>query len=253
MNTLPLVLASLLVLSGIGVAGPVIKAKDKSGREMEIELISLLGDRISFMRTSDGKTFDLLLSTFDADTVKAIEAKKGELAPAHPNYGLDVVIEKRRKDRGNSYYMEEQTVSAKVTIKNPINFPAPALSVRVLFFGQSRRTKTNAVLAVRDYSVKLGPGLSDGRKLDPFVTVYDSDGKGYGNVGGDQYTGYLLLMMDEKGNVIRHQSTLGKLNEIFRTDPGARVPFKTMRAFTRLTDKFEVSGEHPTIYSGSTN
>jgi hypothetical protein len=243
MKRFPLIVVLLAVFSGIGAAGPVIKAKDRMGREMEIELISLLGDRISFVRTSDGKTYDLLLSTFDAETVKLIESKKGELAPAHPNYGLDVVVEKRRKDRKGSYYIEEQTVAAKVTIKNPMDYEAPALSVRVLFFGENRRTQAHAVLAVREYSVKLGPAKSDVRELDRFMTVYDSDSKGYGNVGGNQYIGYLLLMMDEKGNIIRHQSTVGKLNEKFRVDPTSRVPFKTMMQFTQLSSKFEETAE----------
>lgn len=239
----------LLLSSACAFAGPVMTVKDKTGRAMEIEVLGVSSDKVAFTRKSDGKRFDLPLSTFDADSVTQITAKKSEVGALHPNYGVDISVEKRRKKKGESDYIVEQTVAAKVTIKNPNpNTPAPPAGVRLIFFGEDRSTaKGHSVLAVREYKIELTGGGSDVREVDPFKTVYDSDNKGVGNIGGDQYEGYLLLLTDDKGNIIQQTSNCAKYNEALRSDPRAVELFKTVKPNAQLDAKF-----NPTGRSGST-
>jgi len=238
------IFGALLLCSACVSAGPVLTVKDKTGRSMEIEVLGVSSDKVSFNRKSDGKRFDLALSTFDADSVSQITAKKSELGAVHPNYGVDVSVEKRRKKKGNSDYIVEQTVAAKVTIKNPNpNTPAPPASIRMIFFGEDRGVgKEHSVLAVREYKIQLGAGLSDVREVDSFKTSYDSDNKGIDNGGGDQYEGYLLMLSDDKGNIIQQTCNCAKFNEVLRADPKAVEPFKTVTPNAHLDAKYNPTG-----------
>lgn len=56
----------------------------------------------------------------------------------------------------------------------------------------------------------LKPGGSSSTDLKGFITVYDSDNKGPGNLGGYQYAGYLLVFLSEDGEVVFDQTTDAK-------------------------------------------
>jgi hypothetical protein len=207
---------------------------------MENELISVTNDRVKFNRVSDGKTFEVPLSSFDAASTATIQAKKSALGDAHPTYGIDVVVDKRRKKKGDSYYMVEQTIAGKVNLKNPaMNSPAPAGKARVLYIGEEQRTGGRySILSTEEYDFQIAGGATHTHEVAPFVTSYDSDNKGYGNIGGLQYEGYLILLMDEKGNVIQFQTTCAKLNQLLNEKPEYKAKFKTLPAKTKLDDKF---------------
>lgn len=231
-----LIALSFLLSAAFVHGGPVITVKDKSGRAMEVELISMSAERVSFNRKSDGKTFDMALSAFDADSVTQIKAKKDELGHMHPVYDVDVVVDKRRKKKGDSDYLVEQTVATKVTIKSKdVAHASPPATVRVIYLGEDRQTgKSHSVLAVREYKLEIPAGKEDVQDLEPFKTVYDSDNKGVGNIGGDQYEGYLLLIMDDKGTIIQQKGNCAKLTDALSKDAAAVLPFKTIAADARL-------------------
>ena len=239
MTKLPLASALLLVSSLCGFAES-ISVKDKQGRSMDIELISVTNDRVKFNRISDGKTFEVPLSSFDADSTTKIQSKKSALGDAHPTYEIDVVVDKRRKKKDGSWYLVEQTIAGKVNLKNPvINGTAPAGKARVLYFGEETRTGGRySVLSTEDYDFQIKGGDTHTHELSPYVTTYDSDNKGAGNIGGLQYEGYLLLIMDAKGNVIQFQTTCGKLHQLLTEKPDFKAKFKTLKAKAQLDDKF---------------
>jgi len=211
---------------------------------MEIELLSVTNDRVKFNRASDGKTFEVPLSSFDADSTARIQSKKSALGDAHPTYQIDVVVDKRRKKKGDSYYLIEQTIAGKINLKNPVmNSPAPAGMARVLYFGEDQRTGGKyAVLSTEQYDFQIAGGATHTHEVAPYVTTYDSDNKGYGNVGGLQYEGYLVLIMDEKGNVIQFQTTCSRLNQLLTEKPEYKAKFKTLAAKAQLDDKFIPTG-----------
>jgi hypothetical protein len=161
-----------------------------------------------------------------------------------------VVVGKRRQKKDGSWYLVEQTVSAKVTIKNPDTLkPAPPLAIRAFYLGEDRLTgKKHSVLAVRNYEVTLGAGQSDVRELEPHTTIYDSDNKGTGNIGGDQYEGYVLFLLDENGDILRHQTTCSKLNELFRKEPEFRETFTKLKATAQLDEDYKPTGQNATRF-----
>lgn len=232
--------SALLVLSSLCAFAEPLSVKDKQGRSMDIELISVTNDRVKFNRVSDGKTFEVPLSSFDADSTTRIQAKKAALGDAHPTYEINVVVDKRRKKKDGSWYMVEQTIAGKVDLKNPvINGTAPAGKARILYFGEEQRTGGRySVLSTEEYDFQIAGGATHTHEVAPYVTSYDSDNKGYGNVGGLQYEGYLLLLMDAKGNVIQFQTTSGRLNQLLTEKPDFKAKFKTLKAKTQLDDKF---------------
>lgn len=211
---------------------------------MDIELISVTSDRVKFNRVSDGKTFEVPLSSFDADSTARIQAKKSALGEVHPTYEINVVIDKRRKKKDGSWYLVEQTIAGKVDLKNPvINGTAPAGKARVLYFGEEQRTGGRySVLSTENYDFQIKGGDTHTHELSPYVTTYDSDNKGSGNIGGLQYEGYLLLIMDSKGNVVQFQTTCAKLNQLLIEKPDYKAKFKTMAAKSQLDDKFVPTG-----------
>jgi hypothetical protein len=239
MTKLPHTAALLLFSFSCGFA-ETLSVKDKQGRPMEIELISVTNDRVKFTRVSDSKTFEVPLSSFDADSTTRIQAKKADLGEAHPTYQIDVVVEKRRKKKDDSWYMVEQTISGKVNLKNPaMNTAGPAGRARVLYIGEEQRSGGKySVLSTEEYDFQIAGGATHTHEVSPYVTSYDSDNKGYGNVGGFQYEGYLVLLMDEKGNVIQFQTTCAKLNQLLNEKPEYKAKFKKLAAKAQLDDKF---------------
>ncbi|HEY8990431.1 MAG TPA: hypothetical protein VIM46_00495 [Luteolibacter sp.] len=245
MAQLPPIATVFLATLSCALAGPTLTVSDKAGRSMEIELKSVSGDRVSFLRKNDGKAFDLPLATFDSASVARIRTHQAELGPAHPNYGIDVIVDKRRQKRSDSWYLVEQTVSAKVSLKNPdMNLPAPPVTVKVLYLAVNRRTgKRYSVLSLQSYPLTLGPGQTDTRDLQPSTTVYDSDNKGIGNIGGNQYEGYVLFVLDAKGSILQHQTTCAKLDNLFREEPKLKDTYLTLQANAELDEKFKPTGQ----------
>jgi hypothetical protein len=245
MAQLPPIAAVFLATLSCALAGPTLTVSDKAGRSMEIELKSVAGDRVSFLRKNDGQAFEVPLATFDSTSVARIRAHQAELGPAHPNYGIDVVVDKRRQKRDDSWYLVEQTVAAKVSLKNPdMNLQAPPVTVKVLYLAVNRRTgKRYTVLSSQSYPLTLGPGQTDTRDLQPSTTVYDSDNKGTGNIGGNQYEGYILFILDEKGAILQHKTTCAKLDDLFRDEPKFKNVYLTLKAKDELDEKFKPTGQ----------
>jgi hypothetical protein len=149
-------------------------------------------------------------------------------------------VEKRRRKKDDSWYMVEQTISGKVNLKNPaMNTAGPTGRARVLYIGEEQRSGGKySVLSTEEYDFQVAGGATHTHEVSPYVTSYDSDNKGYGNVGGLQYEGYLVLLMDEKGNVIQFQTTCAKLNQLLNEKPEYKAKFKKLAAKAELDDKF---------------
>ena len=58
------------------------------------------------------------------------------------------------------------------------------------------RRSSIEVLSTQDVEASIKPGETFVKEMESFVTSYDSDNKGVGNVGGSQYVGYLLVLLE---------------------------------------------------------
>ncbi|MDP3849276.1 MAG: hypothetical protein Q8Q59_02150 [Luteolibacter sp.] len=202
-------------------AGKVMAVRDTKGRALDIELLSVTGESIRFKRLDTSKEFSVAIDVFDEDSQEKIRKEADSLPALLPPLDVEVVIGKRRQKKA-SYYMEEQEISCTVKLKNLSHeIPLPNLTGRVLFVGRNQRTPdAYTILSVQDFPVELKPGESSASGLKSFITKYDSDNKGYGNVGGYQYSGYLLVLLNDKQEVVFNQTTDGGIRKVLTERPG---------------------------------
>lgn len=212
----------LLLLASVTVcdAGKVMSVRDTKGRSIEIELLSVTGESIRFKRLDNAKEFSVAINTFDEDSQQKIRKEAATLPAVLPPLDVDVVIGKRRSKK-QSYYVEDQEISCTVKLKNlSQTIPLPGLTGRVLFVGRNQRTPdAYTILSVQDFPVELKPGESSAAELKSFLTKYDSDNKGLGNVGGYQYSGYLLVLLNDKQEVVFDQTTDGGIRKALTERP----------------------------------
>lgn len=201
LNHLLLILAatSLPVL-----AGPVFDVRSSDGKALKIELLELAGENVTFNVVSEkgGKEHTLGLTRFDADSQKKILDEGKDLAPRLPKLDIEVVVSKKKDKEG--WYMVNQTVSARVKLKNTSTRIAfPKSTVYLTYFGRDRRNAENyKVMERKSFECELAIGAQTEEAVDGFKTRFDSDNKGYGNVGGYQYDSYLLVVTDAEGKVL---------------------------------------------------
>jgi choline dehydrogenase-like flavoprotein len=101
--------------------------------------------------------------------------------------------------------------------------PFPELTGRLLYIGQNtRQPEQYTVLSTQDFPVELKAGGSSLTELEKFTTSYDSDNKGTGNVGGFQYSGYLMVFLNDNKEVVYHQTMDAGIRKAIAANP--RLP-----------------------------
>lgn len=196
MKTQLLILVSGILLTQLTCA-EILTISDKKGRSMVVELVSRQGNKIVVKRLKDNKTFTIDPLTLSEESQKEIKEKSKKIKEAYPPIEAKVVINKRRKHAHRSYYMKKMTISSKITLTNKNSkIISPNCQCNIIFIGQSQRD-TDRFVVLSNESFKLTPThKGTDFKSTPTVTSYDSDNRGYGNIGGYKYVGYLLVVSD---------------------------------------------------------
>ncbi len=236
-------LVAMIGMSALVQARPAMSVHDKSGRALDIELVSVNGKTVRFRRADTAKEFTVALDQFDADSQAKITQEAATLPAPLPPLAVDVVIGKRRK-KDNSYYMVTQEITCIVKMHNNSNaIPLPKFTAKVIFIGRNQRQPDEyIVLSAQDFPVELKPNGDSANTLEPFVTTYDSDNKGQGNVGGFQYTGYLLVFVNEKNEVVFNQTTDADIRKAIIAKPALTSTMADYVKDTRLDEKMIVRG-----------
>lgn len=215
-------LSCLLAAFTLGLSPvPGMTVTDQKGRSIEIELVSLSGDSVTFRRAGNPKEFTMPVHGFDTASQELIRNAVAALPPAKPRLQPDVVIGKRRKDKDGSYYMVRQEVTCTVKLTNlSKNDKVPPVTGKIVFMGQNSKTPDLlTVLSTQTFEMSMGTGETSSWQAEPFVTSYDSDNKGYGNLGGYQYFGYILAVLDKDGNLILDHTTTGSFRKALNENP----------------------------------
>jgi hypothetical protein len=130
-------LACAMISSGSLRAAP-INVTDLKGRAIDIELVSVAGDSVTFRRA--GREFTLPIGNFDAPSQDSIRNEAARIPVAVPKIQPEIVIGKRRK-KDDSFYMVKQEITCTVKLGNPSNAVAvPPVNGKIVFIGQDRRT-----------------------------------------------------------------------------------------------------------------
>jgi len=221
-----LVLLTSAALTASAWCGPTLHVMDLKGRSIEIELISAAAQSVTFRRA--GKEYTLPLSQFDTASQERITKEASALPAAPLKINAEVVIGKRRR-KDDSYYMVKQDVTCTVKLTNAAaTGQTPNLTGRIIFFGQNQRqSELYTVLSSQTFTAQIEAGKTFVREMEEFTTTYDSDNKGYGNVGGYQYFGYLLVLQDANGEVVFDQTTNGSIRQTLNNKPELSVSVAT--------------------------
>lgn len=208
MKTKPLSFIFAL-LSPALFGGPVIEVRNSDGKTLMIELLAVDGDNVVFATTGEkAKEHTLAIAKFDANSQEKIREEGKALPPRLPKLDIEVVVSKRREKEG--YYMVNQEVSAKVKLRNlSARIPFPATKGTITYFGRNRKNPDNyRVMSKRAFEVEaLIPNKGTEAEVLGFKTRFDSDNKGYGNLGGYEYDSYLLVLVDAAENIVANKTS----------------------------------------------
>lgn len=223
------------------VHGAPLSVTDLKGRSIEIDIVSLAGDSITFRRPGSPKEFTLPVAQFDAASQELIRKQAAALPAPPPKLSVDVVIGKRRTDKSDSYYMKRQEVTCTVKLTNLSNTnEVPSLQGKIVFIGQNTRTPSNfSVLSSQSFEAEMKTGETVTRQTETFSTSYDSDNKGAGNIGGYQYFGYVLALTDAAGTIVFNQTTTGSFRKALENKPELLKKVIDYQKGVNLTDKLE--------------
>lgn len=241
MKTLLAVTSLIVLLAPSLWSGPKMTITDKEGRSLEAELLAVRDDSIRFKSLANSKEYTLPFSKLSAETIKAAKNRADEIPILYPELDISVVIGKKQKRLGNSSYMKSMDVKTTVKVKNTDNnAPCPPTKGHVLFFGQNQATPdVFTVLTTRNFEFSLNGGETKELPLQGFRTEFDSDNKGYNNVGGYKYVSYLLVLTDHKGHIIDHKTTSSKVSKNIENTPDALQRYLRLSADTKLNDDLD--------------
>ncbi|MGL4400895.1 MAG: hypothetical protein ACRCXD_13575 [Luteolibacter sp.] len=228
-------LAGAAVSCGPLLAAP-ISVTDVKGRTIDIELVSLAENSVTFSR--GGKEFILPLSNFDESSQAKIRENAAKIPAAMPKIQPDVIIGKRRQ-KEDSYYMVKQEITCTIKLANPsLKDAVPPLTGKILMIGQDRRTPDFLkVLSSQAVEASIKPGATFVQEMEAFTTSYDSDNKGIGNVGGAQYVGYVFVLLNEAGEVALEHTVTGSFRKALEDNRGLAKQLIEHRTGMILTEK----------------
>lgn len=238
---LVLSLASVALASTAWSAIP-ISVTDQKGRTIEIQLISLAGDKVTFSRKGDAKEFTMPITNF-ADTSQDLIRKQAALLPAVlPKIESDVVVGKRRR-KDDSFYMVRQEITSTVKLANlDKNAAVPPVEVTLIFLGQNRRTPDIlTILSKQSFEASIEPGQTFSKEMRSFITAYDSDNKGFGNIGGFQYYGYILAIVGPDGKISSYTTSSSTVRQQLEEKQHLLEELLEYKQGKMLTEKLEPS------------
>jgi len=250
----PLVLLTSGVLASSALCGDLLTVADQKGRSLIIQLVALADETVTFTRQGDAKEYKLPISQFDQGSQERIRTQAGEMAasggakaPAAAPYKIQpgVVIGKRRRDKGDSYYVEIQDITCTVKLTN-LNSTARAEGLKgsIVFIGRNtRKPDVYNVLSTQNFEAVVDGSGTFSKDMEPFKTSYDSDNKGAGNLGGYQYYGYVLALHDSTGKLILTETTTGSFRMALAAKPELLDAVLKYSKEATVSDKLEpVSG-----------
>lgn len=202
---------------------------------MTVTLVSRQGDKVVIRRATDGKEFTISPDSLSDQSKALVTNKMKNLDLAYPPLNCDVTIGKRRKYDKGSYYMKQMEITAKITLTNEdYKIPCPPCTMNVIFVGQDQRD-TDTFMVLSNQEFKVTPTEDDlVKETEPFVTRYDSDNKGEGNIGGFKYVGYLVVVTGAKNQIVHTKTIYTALKNAMEVDATYATKLKTYPANTRL-------------------
>lgn len=245
-RTLKLIPVALLSWIGLAAAfgGPLTVA-DQKGRTIDIEIVRVTDNSVTFRRAGGPTEFTLPLANFNQASQDLIRKQASALPAAPPKLQADVVLGKRRRDKGDSYYMVKQEITSTVKLSNlSPSVPVAGVHATLVYIGQNTRTPDlYSVLNSQEFEASIEPGTTHVKEMEAFSTTYDSDNKGTNNIGGYQYFDYVLVVTDAGGNVVLTEATAGSFKLALAARPNLAKEVVGFAVGKTLTERLEAAKE----------
>lgn len=221
MLSLRLLTVAILAFGPIPCRADLISVRDTKDRTVQIDLLAFEDDKAVFTVPGKGdREFALPLAHFDAISQEKIKMAARKLKARLPKLELDVTVGRRRKKV--NFYLVRQTVTSKVTIQNTSHsLSFPSAKGRILFIGRnSKNNDIYSILRSQEFEVPQ-IARSGATEFEPksFVTEYDSDNDGYGNVGGWQYDSYVVAVLDDDGRILASKTSDPSIRAALEKEP----------------------------------
>lgn len=195
-----------------------IEVEDTKGRKMTIDVLAFTqsSGNVKIKRVSDGSMFTVKLEMFNKASQEAIK----KVAPkAKAKLDVKVTVAKKQRDVKGSYYMERQTITAKINIENESRDVDLTKAKGTMFLvGRAQKRYADSdqdygkILHKESFSANAKPFQSMTYETKPFTTEYDQD-RDYTNLGGWKYYGWMLVLQEEDGSVHSVRTSIGNLKK----------------------------------------
>lgn len=224
----------LLAMAGL-IEAKEVTLRNKDGKDLTVRLITCAGDKLTVLRSSDKKQFELSVAQLDSASRAEVDAWLKAGGGLSERFEVDVSSGKRQ--RGTGYdYSDEKKVSMEptVVIKNPMpNIRTRAVKVTAFVLGRPVADR-NAYHVFSKESFDL-PSLEGGKEgvlqMKPISHMFDDRGS---YRYGARYLGWVVVIEDEDGGVIMTQSVPAAIAEKY----GRK--FLTLDAGSTYDDKLRV-------------
>lgn len=229
-----------LFASALSAPEPVT-ITDTKGRSISVTLVSLTESTLKCKLAGRSKVTSIPLANLNTHSTNLVKEKiQAAEADAANNIPLDVdvSINKRRKNSAGSYYMEQMEVSAKIVLKNKnLNVEANTCTGRMVIIGQDQKN-TDQYEVLQNEKFKIVPSHKGAEHITKTVRLrYDSDNKGYGNIGGSKYYGYILIVISGDGTILTSKTTIRKAKELM--GPPLLKTLSKLKVEDMLEENFE--------------
>lgn len=201
----------LLLMCALPAMAGIIKIKNKSGREINARILTIVGDKVTFqVDGNQDKVFTLSLLELDEESVKAAQAEVAALKKAGLSdlIGCKVVAnslatgrdeEKRYEASWGSY---DKSVYKGRTLKAVVTASAgDKCKVRILWIGRDLESKTEGVALE-----ELLDAVPNGEPLMSSALFVEDEAKyvalGTHDKSGIKYVGWVIAVEDSAGKVV---------------------------------------------------
>ena len=215
---------------------------NKDGKSITVRMITSQDDKLTVLRSSDKKQFDISIAQLDDASRAEVDAWIKAGGGLSEEFEVEVSSGKRQRSTGE-YYSDEKRVDIEplVVIKNPrANIRTRTVKVTVLILGRPVVLR-NAyhVFSMRSFDL---PSLDGGKEgllqMDRISHVFDDSGS---YKRGARYYGWVVVIHDpEDGRIIHCRSIPEPLSGKFGTQFLKLDAGKTYDDNLRLIKNFSI-------------
>jgi hypothetical protein len=190
------------------LAAKEVSLTNKDGKSITARMITCQGDKLTVLRSSDKKQFDLSIAQLDDASRAEVDAWLKAGGGLSERFEVDVRSGKRQRSTGYDNSEEKRVdIEPLVVIKNPqANIRTRAVKVTVLILGRPVVLR-NAyhVFSVKSFNLPSMEGGKEGLlQMERISHVFDDSG---GYKRGARYLGWVVVIQDpEDGRIIHSQS-----------------------------------------------